>query len=75
MSILRPTTSREPEFSAYEINALRRHAEGPYADADYYQRCLDFLMQFEEGEITWDRMSAKQRGWLLSIQRMVAQWV
>jgi hypothetical protein len=63
-----------PEFTAYEINALRMKKDGPAANAKYYEKCFDFLMQYEEG-LQYERMSEKQQRWIWGIKAMVGDWV
>lgn len=54
-----------PNFTAYEINALRRRAR----KSDYHQNCLLFVEQFEEmTDKMINNLTQKQKRWLWGIK-------
>ena len=66
----------EPEFTAYEINALKRQKSLPVPRQSYYEKCYDFLMQFEKGEIgKFENLTERQQKWLWGIKSMVREMV
>ena len=54
-----------PNFTAYEINALRKRAR----KSEYHQKCLDFVDDFEEmSDVRIDKLTEKQKKWLWGIK-------
>ena len=59
-------TDEAPEFTAYEINELRKLAKR----SDYYKKCLKFILSLEDTE---NDLSDKQMKWAWGIKNDVKE--
>lgn len=72
----RPVQGPSPEFSALEINTLKRQADKVYLrDHDLLLKSYIFLMDFEEGRLKWETMTDAQKRWLWAIKRQAQSLV